>query len=445
MVSAVVVLGDRPDAALEQRLAALRVRRNTLDDLLFICVPEALEAYRAALPHVSLAPLPHSLDGCTEAYVFTGSGLGGPIGAAAALRFPDTMRVYVVSAEGGINLFLADGTQRSLDAIEYPFVDAHVFNRLAQPHNYIEGARSYVFFPYGFLYRCLGLGPIDAFGFRIDKDVGQLSSREPKHKLITVFGGSSTFSVYCLHHQMFTSVMEALLNEASRSRGLDLTFTVLNFGQNSHVVLNQMLAYQLFCQRLKPDVVISHDGHNDLMWGQINDPYLVERGIVYPHNMEDWAALLHKGEAPSMPALAPAIPVINPPQRVVRAYVERKRQFADLVASSGTQFVWGVQPLIWAKNGYSEAEAEAFKHWAGHRELGAAIRNLPRLYAMLTSDAAPAGSVYADVHRHFSSFPPEETLFADHVHTQPAGDAVIARFYANAIVDLVEGGRLRAR
>ena len=44
-------------------------------------------------------------------------------------------------------------------------------------------------------------------------------------------------------------------------------FTVLDFGLPGNVVLNEIITYLLHCQDIRPDIVVAHDGFNDLFYG----------------------------------------------------------------------------------------------------------------------------------------------------------------------------------
>jgi hypothetical protein len=137
---------------------------------------------------------------------------------------------------------------------DYPLIDVHIFNALS-PHQ----TDMYYYFPYGYLFRYLGLGPINAFGFRIDKPLESYVGRPNTHKLIAVFGGSSAWSLDCLYNEMFSFKLEEKLNKHSKDNGWEQTFSVLNFSQHGHVLLNELFTYILFCHELKPDIVIAHD------------------------------------------------------------------------------------------------------------------------------------------------------------------------------------------
>lgn len=320
--------------------------------------------------------------------------------------------------------------------VDYPHVAAHVFNRVTgKLHNH------YYFFPYGYLYRYLGVGPLNAFGHRISADLAELRQRATNHKLIVCFGGSSCFSMYCLHDEMFSSRLEARLNQWGGAKDCDQRFTVLNFGQHGNVVLNQILTYLLFVQDLRPDVVISHDGFNDLAYGQVADSALVsDHHITYQDNLEDWSVILHGGreQMPGDAVIEGVRQIQNMPDAVVNAYLAREKQFAALAISSGARFVWGLQPYLLSKRRRSSAEAgfERNSLDVSNRYLDC-YRGLPHLYGMVATRSGDIpGADFLDLHRAFDSLSREITHFFDIVHLSPAGDEVIATFYADHLISI---------
>lgn len=131
-------------------------------------------------------------------------------------------------------------TEKKLDEIEYPFRDAHVFNRLSWVGAGDRNVAHYAFFPYGYLFHYVGLGPLNEFGLRIVVDLPTLAERPATHKVVACFGGSACWGTFCLHHQMWTDVLERKLNALARRAGAPETFTVLNFGAPSNIVLNEI-------------------------------------------------------------------------------------------------------------------------------------------------------------------------------------------------------------
>ena len=317
-----------------------------------------------------------------------------------------------------------------LDIYEYPFIDSHIFNRLS--------SRKYGFvnFPYGSLYNDPGKGPINAFGFRIKDDEKSFIERDGKHLLVAVFGGSSTFSLFCQYEEMFPRLLEKKLNARFKKAQTPLSFSVLNFGMHDYVVMQEMIAYILHAQALKPDFVITHSGHNDLFYGLLNDPFLVNNcEIIYQQHYEKWSHILHRPPSEPEPDKFPI--ELNLPHNVLRACVSRHNQFKDLVEALGAKFIWGLQPTIYSKPNCHPNEKkimdyleEVFRMNPSRRQL---YERVKFLMDELSNQLSGGETGFLDFNRKFSEYGADNELLWDEVHTSPAGDEKIADQYSDWI------------
>ena len=318
------------------------------------------------------------------------------------------------------------------DETEHLHLDRHVFNRLGPKKWGFEN------FPYGCLYMDPESGPIDPFGFRIQEDYRPLASRDNDHLLVAVFGGSAAFSVYCQINEMFPARLEQKLSLALERVGKKIT--VLNFGMHDNVVMQEMMTYLLFVQQLRPDVVISHSGHNDIWYGLRNDPYLVtQHNIIYQQHAEYWSYLLHQeGDVPE------EIPVeFNLKHNILTAMMVRHRQFHELVEAGNGRFIWGVQPLLFDRKTPHIREIEYLD------DLTKFLKADPRRRKMYNRVASLIAELPSEVDKHgdfeFIDFPsvfadagPEQELMWDHVHANPEGDEIIADCYTEHLLGLWE-------
>lgn len=425
-----VLLPDRPAvlSELEQRLEGVRTRYGDLARIGFFSEGEFLDHYAGLLDSLSIAALS---DGClTEFNIIVDMVDTGERalnwGASKAAR---TYRVY---DEGRIMPDIP-----GIDSYEYPFIDTHAFNRHS-PKSTADKLEfnCFYYFPYGYLHRVTGLGPINEFGHRIEIDFRELADRGPEHKVVACFGGSAGFSVSCLHEQMYTKVMERRLNELCGDGGADLKFTVLNFGSPGNVVLNEIMHYILFCHRIRPDIVVTHDGANDLGYATGADGYLVESmDIVYQGQLVEWAEILHN---PNYKRTGEAM--ISPGEKAaniasLRSYVARKRQFSDLVRGQGGLHVWGLQPIFLSKKELSPIEHDRI--WTNPR-VEAKVRDhfdqYHDLYKTFLENKPDFGDdLFVDLHTLFGTMGADRTLLADVVHMLPEGDRVIGEHYAEQI------------
>lgn len=352
-------------------------------------------------------------------------------------------RLYIMEPDGFLHP-LQVNSDGSLDApcrAEHdPHLERHVFSRMGTRN--FRGAA--YFFPYNGFYtgHPSAFGPIDEFGFRNAHDRAGLEKRGPEHVVIAVFGGSTVWSPCCLQPETFCSVLEdRLCAELSGKNGISKV-SVVNFGISGHTVINEMFTWLLFCHKLRPEIVIAHDAFNDLANGVQTDPYLLNRNdMTYMAALERWGQrLMGAAHVPLTQSSDPGamIRIPSSPQAVVRAYLTRKRQFSDLVESSGATFLWGTQPAWFGKSA-APAEVEKFakiRALSGH--LDPMYRALPQLYDMIRSVISQSKiSHVIDVHAAFGKLTAEDDVFVDHAHLNPKGEAIIAAIYADAILDRI--------
>lgn len=321
-----------------------------------------------------------------------------------------------------------------------PHIDRNIFVKMGVRRD--RGAAYY--FPYNGFYNLhpAGFGPINEFGFRVAGDLNHLAKREPRHKLVMVFGGSSAWSPCCLYSEMFSTVLEAKLNDHCAQGKIDLRFSVVNLALSGQTMLNQIISYLLFGQRLGPEVVLAHDGFNDLANGIQTDPDLLNRyDITYMSVLEQWGIAV-MGAAhvkPLQPGLQnEPIRILNGPEATVRAYLARKRQFMALALQAGAQFVWGLQPCWFSKRA-STTETESFekiRQWAPCNE--PLYRAMPVLYDLVRKHQnVQPEAVLVDLQLAFGQLDARQTVFVDHAHLNPDGDAVVAETYFQAFAQRV--------
>lgn len=356
------------------------------------------------------------------AYLHTDDGACAP-----ALSFAPAVRAYTIKRG---QLTVQGGARDNLDD---PWRHTHLFNRLS------GGDDGFYFFPYGYLFRCLGLGPINAFGHRIQADLDALARRPAEHLVVAIFGGSAAWSIYAQFEEMFCQRLQERLSRHLASAHPGTRVDVVNLAQNGNVVMNELITFLMFCDKLRPNIVIAHDGFNDLAYGQSTDAFLLRHGLTYPTNIEHWGAILHgTSEVPVIDLRAPC-PVVNNPPAIIGAYGRRLVEFQTLAQSFGAVFVSGLQPMIYSKSRPSPAE-EA--HMAPYLDAAAhhapMYKNMPLLYEKYLRAQPRLGIMhFVDFHSYFARFGAETTLFGDIVHTLPPGDDVIAAAYCDFVVAAV--------
>jgi hypothetical protein len=316
---------------------------------------------------------------------------------------------------------------------DYPGLDAHVFSRLSLTSDTVPQAIAQLYpIPHTYLSRSLGLGPLDRFGFRAHRDAESLMDRAPSHKLICLFGGSSTWSFECLPEETSAAVLERKLNNWAAATENGLRFTVLNFGVHGTLTMDHVLHYLYFAERLSPEAVIANDGVNELWFGHTNDPSLVkEIGLLYHEMWENIAKNSSGSTNPGSAALAPARQAA--PRDITAAYVTRKRQFRRVVEGRGTKFVSGLQPLVSSKGTHSPVEQASLSHpgWAGNldtvRVLYQELQRTPG-FAELMEGGVDSPAV-------FRRLDGSVTHFVDIYHLSPEGEEVVGSAYFDVLRD----------
>ncbi len=357
------------------------------------------------------------------------------------MQWRDSQRVYYYNAIPYVNggrFSLVPIQPETYDECSHPYIESHVFNRLS------SRKWGFVNFPYGCLYMDPDSGPVDPFGFRIAQDWRLLRDRQADHKVVAVFGGSAAFSCYCDYDEMFATRLEVKLNQRAKEKDSKTRFTVLNFGMHDNVIMQEMLTYLLHVHSLKPDAIIAHDGHNDLWYGLCDDPFLLNHyDIIYQRHSEMWSKKLHETEhlaSASILSCSVEWQEFNLPQKVIHAYVTRKRQFQDIAEKHGALFIWGLQPTILSKPRLSLNELEVlssmpkFKQAETPEEIF--LSKLFQAFEMMAATLRGLPDIkFVDFHAHMNQFGEDKEIMWDHVHLSPLGDDILADRYLDALVE----------
>lgn len=318
-----------------------------------------------------------------------------------------------------------------------PHANTHPFNKWApRSHAEIEYG-SFRYFPYGYLFGMLGLGPADEFGHRISGNLRVHRDRSPAHKLVAVFGGSAVWGTTVLPHQSFPAQIQDLLSKDGALRDRGHVTTVLNFGIPGATVLNALQKFLLFAVELRPDILIAHDGVNDMFYGYSSDPWLVhQHQIVYQPSVEDWARSLSSNKPEPGTAAAHSKPQVVD---LVRAYVRRKREFLSIAKALGASTIAGLQPLSESKAALSSLEGHRIRaSWGGTPTYQGQMDLVNAAYTILSREKPDLGaSVHVDFHDEFAQYGSGETLFADKVHLDVDGEKKIAERYFPLIKTLL--------
>jgi hypothetical protein len=298
--------------------------------------------------------------------------------------------------------------------------EKNIFNEIVRGTQ--KSPKEYIFFPYGFYIRSLNDKEVNDFGFRIPDNYQLLAKRNANHKLICIFGGSSAYSVFVKKEKSFSYLLEKKLNQEFN----DFKVSVLNFGMPSYVILNEIITYTIFAWELKPDMVISFSGYNDMQHGILTDDYLKKKfNLNYSCWLEGWAYKLRESqyEAPSQWHINKQ----NSIYPTIKALRERIKQFRDTVEAENTRFIYALQPHWGSKKAHSAEEILSFKSVHQKDPSQPLIETLKFLYNRFKKDAVRNNvKIDIDFDKIFSNFDEKITLFGDICHFVEKGEEIIA-------------------
>lgn len=327
-----------------------------------------------------------------------------------------------------------------VSAAEHPQLGAHAFNENGPQGGDDADYYGFQYFPFGYTFRLLGLGPIDPFGHRIAGDLRKLKGRASSHKLVACLGGSAVWGTTVLPEFSFPAKLEQALRSAAPKPD---DVTVLNFGVPGAVLLNTIQQFVLHVADLRPDVVIFHDGANDLFYACTADPRLVVGyAITYQQNMERWAEVLHQPEKKNEPTAlgGPVVPPRDPPPlATLKAYLRRKREAVTIAQAFGAKVVSGLQPISESKSRLSPRERARISASSGSPPSYATeFLLISQMYRQIqTHNPGFGAEVNVNFDTVFRSLPADDSHFWDRVHLDDDGEAAVARVYAQAVTRLL--------
>ena len=199
---------------------------------------------------------------------------------------------------------------------------------------------------------------------------------------------------------------------------------VLNLSQPGNVILNQIVNFTLYGHQLAPDIVIAHQGFNDVVNGLVSDPNLLAKyHITYPDIMESWSRVIHDSTDPidydrANPNVENFFPVDikNYLHQVSEAICLRTSQLAAYVQTTGSLFIPGLQPWIHSKQALSSSEADSAKTYKPYyRKVFSAVGPCFDMISSLLSNN-PGLELFTNLHQSFSTASSSIDHFGDICH-----------------------------
>ncbi len=254
----------------------------------------------------------------------------------------------------------------------------------------------------------------DYFGFR--NPDSRLYFAPDDGFLIVLTGGSEAAGYS--HPVTIAAYLEDDLNDSGGIDGCPVR--VLNLSMNSYVLANEIQSFVHLAYALRPDVVISHSGWNDLIYGVIAPGPFKVLGLNYFGPMVDWPNNLYGRPKPQSFRFA-----VHESQndRLPEVFFAMIDKYRDIVTANGAYFLPGLQ-------GYRTAlEATGTPMDEVHARVHAYYADLKRGAARIPGYADFTGR--ADIG------------FVDTVHSTPDSAPLIARTYAARIRAGTADGTIR--
>ena len=335
----------------------------------------------------------------------------------------------------------------------YDFTDYNkhnIFNRISSDSDY-----GFYYFPYGYLFRYPKWGKINSLGFRSKYEIEWIKENRSKLILCVFSGGSTGFDILVPDKDTIAYGIEDELKSMQENGLLEKNkeVVVLNISQPGNLILNQMNNYILFAMELKPDVVISHFGANDIGCGLINDSTLLNKyGIGYADVLESWAKAIHESEQSiamdwnTDDKNMKAAPLTNFPRAVIEAMDLRIKQYSNIVRAENSIFIAGFQPWITSKHNHSDDEKKANSIYNPYyKNMYLAAPEAFKEYShKLTTDMSKGDHGIIDLSKCFSKLLSDVTHFGDVCHLTKHGNKVCINEYSKALFDRLKQAKGKA-
>lgn len=241
----------------------------------------------------------------------------------------------------------------------------------------------------------------DFFGFRNQSNI-YFAERSEGEVLIMMSGGSECLGFTHPDETIIESLQKKLQARSKRK------VKILNLCMNSYTLANEINAYVALAYNLKPDLVITHSGWNDVMYGLLISKEFVKMGLIYNKWQEAWLEKLYGSVKVPVPADSFAAFDATNADMQVDAYWDQIKKYQSIVSANGGKFMLGLQ-------GYNPIIAD--DNMAAPHRLAHAL--MARLQVGMTQGY------------HSIDFSKQRGIrYADSVHTTQDSAEVIAGIYA---------------
>jgi hypothetical protein len=205
----------------------------------------------------------------------------------------------------------------------------------------------------------------DFFGFRNPSNI-YFTERNDSDFIIVMTGGSECAGYSHLNQTILENIKYKLIKISSKKN-----IKVLNLCMNGYTILNELQTYISLGYNLKPDVVISHSGWNDSLFGLLISGEFIKAGLIYNKWQEDWIVRLYGSSKEELNKSR----IVHLENKIILAnnYWIQINKFKNIVENNNGFFILGIQ-------GYNKRIAEDDMkelHLATHEVFETTINQAP--------------------------------------------------------------------
>ena len=291
--------------------------------------------------------------------------------------------------------------------------------------------------PYGFRILEPGLTDLDENLFRPpylahELGFGKIGS---KTKKVAIYGGSGAFGHFSPKYRDIGGILAQNLNKEAAKKKFSFYFDVYNFGNQGGVITDTIVNWSLFGKSKEFDIVILHDGWNEL-FGMIYKktyslgPNLITRPDAELHGVLNQAMRGQKGPNE----------VINfnenvSPEEAVELFLNKRNDFTRLLRLLNIKVISGLQPIQYQRKNPHLAEI----HLNSKRQDRGDPPD-PQIISKafsLTNESKIVADIHVDQWDEINDADSGSLLFWDPVHPTFTGETFIADRYYQEIMKIL--------
>lgn len=178
---------------------------------------------------------------------------------------------------------------------------------------------------------------LDFFGYRNRHNI-YFEERKKNDFLILMTGGSECAG-FSHPNQTISEYVQVKLQKIAK-----IKVRVINLCMNSYVLAHEIQTYVHLIYNFKPNLVISHSGWNDIIYGLLLDINFINAGLIYNKWQEQWLKKLY-GNVNKETEFAFQNFDRSKLPFVVQSYWKQAQKYNHLVTMNNGKFVIGLQAM----------------------------------------------------------------------------------------------------